>query len=259
LRLIARLFAESGFRDLYTGIVWLLAKYQTKPMLMRVSGQNITIDPRVWVTQYDVAVNIGTGVTEQTQRLQSLQLLSGYQAALAMQMGKPHLVSDQNFFNTGMLMAEACGFPQEGMFFMPPGPDNPPPQPQPDPAIVTKQMELEAKAQEASAAREHEAYMAMAERENRRELSAMQAVSTRNTERMKVEKEAELERERLERELAIEKQKVALEMEVKKQEAEFRHEERKEQQEFRQKQEVKRVNVERGKDGKLSGTITHGE
>jgi hypothetical protein len=126
IRLIARLFAESGIRDLYTGIVWLLAKYQTKPMLIRLSGQNVTIDPRVWATQYDVAVNIGTGVSEQTQRLQSLQLLAGYQGALMTQLGKPHLVTDQNCYNTGALMAEACGFPQEAMFFTPAGPNNPP-------------------------------------------------------------------------------------------------------------------------------------
>lgn len=258
LRLIARLFAESGFRDLYTGIIWLLAKYQTKPMLMRINGKDITVDPRVWATQYDITVNIGTGVTEQSQRLQSLQLLASMQASM-MQVGMSHLVTDQNIYNAGMLVAEASGFNQEGMFFTPPGENNPPPTPQPPPEIVKEQMKLQFEAQDRQAAREHEAYMAMSDHEHKRELAAMQAVSTRNTERMKVSNEAEVERERLEREMEIEREKVALEMEVKKQEAEFRHEERKEQQEFRQRQEVKKVQVERGKDGKLSGTITNGD
>ncbi len=54
LEMIARIFADTGVKDLFAGIFHLILKYQDKPRVIRLRGKYVSIDPREWKNNYDV-------------------------------------------------------------------------------------------------------------------------------------------------------------------------------------------------------------
>jgi hypothetical protein len=61
IEMIARIFADTGVKDLFAGIFHLILKYQDKPRVIRLRGKYVSIDPREWKNNYDVTVNVGLG------------------------------------------------------------------------------------------------------------------------------------------------------------------------------------------------------
>ncbi len=69
LEMIARIFADTGVKDLFAGIFHLILKYQDKPRVIRLRGKYVSIDPREWKNNYDVTVNVGLGTGSQDQKM----------------------------------------------------------------------------------------------------------------------------------------------------------------------------------------------
>ncbi len=61
IELMARIFAETGVKSLFQGILHLLCKYQDKARMVRMRGEFVEFDPRTWANQYDVSINVGLG------------------------------------------------------------------------------------------------------------------------------------------------------------------------------------------------------
>lgn len=142
-KLIARMFAETGVKDLMQGIKHLLKKTRAgKPIAMRLRGQWVNVDPREWKTQWDMTVNVGLGTNDKAAQAAHIGQIMGVQKELVMA-GKSHLVSDQNLYNSAKRLQETAGYKQEGEFFTPPGPQNPPPEPQPPVELLAKQIEAQ--------------------------------------------------------------------------------------------------------------------
>jgi hypothetical protein len=134
LKLIARMFAETGVKDLMQGIKHLLIKHRSgKPLAMRLRGQWVNVDPREWKTQWDMTVNVGLGTNDKPAQAAHIQSIIQVQAGL--KQVYPHMVTDVNAYNSAKKMAETAGYKQEGEFFTPPGPHNPPPPPPPNPEL----------------------------------------------------------------------------------------------------------------------------
>lgn len=145
--LIARVFAETGIKDLMKGIVYMLSKYSTKAMTIQLRNKWVDIDPREWKTQLNMTVNVGLGTGNKDQQLQHLMALHGQQLEL-MKIGRGYMVSDENLYKTYTRMAEAMGFKHPELFVT--DPEKVPPQakqPRPDPAA----MKVQADAQEGQA------------------------------------------------------------------------------------------------------------
>lgn len=136
MKMIARMFAETGVKDLMQGIKHLLVKHNSgKQIAMRMRGQWVNVDPREWKTKWDMTVNVGLGTNDKQAQAAHLQQIGAAQSAIR-QMGFPHLVSDTNVYNVGKRMAESTGFKQENEFFTPPGKNNPMPQQPPPPELI---------------------------------------------------------------------------------------------------------------------------
>ena len=105
---IARIFAETGMTDLFTGILKLIVQNQDFSRQIRVAGEWVEMDPREWTATKDVTVNValGAGLTE--EKLQALALIAEKQEQM-LQMGVP-LVSFQEYRNTLARMTELAGF-----------------------------------------------------------------------------------------------------------------------------------------------------
>ena len=117
LELIARIFAETGVKSLFKGILHLLGKYQDKPKIVRMRGKYVQFDPRTWANEYDVSVNVGLGSGDRDQKLTMLQMILAKQEQIIQQYGPSNpLVSIGQYRNTLARFIEAAGFKDANAF-----------------------------------------------------------------------------------------------------------------------------------------------
>jgi hypothetical protein len=152
LRLIARVFAETGVKRLFKLILKIITTYQDKERVIRLRNQWVSMDPRTWNPDMDVTVAVGLGVTDKEQLAAHLTNILQTQMAM-LQAGIP-VVTPENIYNTLTKLTEAVGFKEAGQFFTDPQqlmqlqamqqqqPQEPPPE------VQFKQAELELKKQE---------------------------------------------------------------------------------------------------------------
>jgi hypothetical protein len=70
--MFARIFAETGVRDLMRGLLKLLVAHPQPPRMARIRGQYVQMDPRAWDADLDVRVNVGLGHGLDTDKYQVL-------------------------------------------------------------------------------------------------------------------------------------------------------------------------------------------
>lgn len=152
IELIARIFAETGVKSLFKGILHLVTKYQDKPRIIRLRGKYIPIDPRSWSNQYDLSISVGLGTGNKQEQMAMLQMVLAKQEQIIQGYGPANpLVSVGQYRNTLGRFIEAAGFKDSEIFFkeIPPEVDqqlsNPPPQQQqPDPAVMVMMQQAQA-------------------------------------------------------------------------------------------------------------------
>ncbi len=139
LDLIARIFAETGVKDLMRGITYLLSKFSQKPLTIKLRNKWVDVDPREWKTQFNMTVNVGLGTGNKDIQLQHLGMMHEQQIELIKE-GRGYMVSDENIFNLYTKTSEAMGFKHPELFVT--DPEKVPPeakQKPPDPAAMKVQ------------------------------------------------------------------------------------------------------------------------
>src|SRR5499427_6704622 len=146
VKLIARIFAETGVRDLFALLHMTIRKNGSQAQTVRLRNQWVTVDPRDWRARADMTINVGLGTGSKSEQLAQLQLIIGAQKE-AIAAG---LVSAKNLFHSAKELVKLAGHKNVDAFFTPPGapadsndPAAAPIQPPPDP----KHAEIAAKAQ----------------------------------------------------------------------------------------------------------------
>jgi len=118
LEMIARVFAETGMRALFKGLLHLATKYQNQPKIIRLRGKFVPMDPRNWKTEYDVSVNVGLGTGQVQERMQALMMVLGKQEQLLGRLGINNpVVSPNQYLNTLKQIVQLAGFKDAGQFF----------------------------------------------------------------------------------------------------------------------------------------------
>ena len=118
IEMIARIFAETGVKSLFQGILHLLCKYQDKPRIVRMRGQYVQFDPREWSNQYDVDINVGLGAGNRQEQMAMLNMVLAKQEQVLQTMGPANpLVSMGQYRNTLGRMVEAAGFKDSAEFY----------------------------------------------------------------------------------------------------------------------------------------------
>lgn len=118
IELIARIFAESGVKELFEGILHLVTKYQNQERIIRLRGQFVPIDPRTWANKYDLSINVGLGNGNRDQQMAMLQMVLAKQEQFIGTMGPANpFVSPAQYRNTLGRMVEAAGFKDSAEFF----------------------------------------------------------------------------------------------------------------------------------------------
>jgi hypothetical protein len=146
IELVARIFAETGLKRLFRGMLRMFVQHQDRPMMIRMRGQFVQVDPRVWNAEMDVDVNVALSATSNEERIAVLTSISQKQEQILQTMGPQNpMVSLAQYRTTLAKIVELSGFRDASQFFTAVPPDWQPPQqqPQPDPAQILAQVEAE--------------------------------------------------------------------------------------------------------------------
>ncbi|MDA0207173.1 MAG: hypothetical protein O2795_17730 [Acidobacteria bacterium] len=111
IEMIARVFAETGIKDLFRLILRLITQYQDEPKLIRLRNEFVPIDPRGWDAEMDVTINVGLGTGQAQEKMQFLAQIAGKQEQLLQTMGQNNpMVTLPQYAATLEKMIEAAGF-----------------------------------------------------------------------------------------------------------------------------------------------------
>lgn len=117
LELIARIFAETGVKSLFKGILHLLCKYQDRAKTIRLRNEWVSFDPREWSDQYNVTINVGLGNGNRQEQIATLQMILAKQEQIISQYGINNpLISLSQYQKTLSRMVEMAGFKDTSSF-----------------------------------------------------------------------------------------------------------------------------------------------
>ena len=95
---IARNFAETGFKELYEGIAWLVAKYYKSKVRFMYRNEQLVIDPRIWTYDNNLMCTVGLAASSEENTLQNLS--SVLQVQMMLQDKGSMLVDSLKIYNT---------------------------------------------------------------------------------------------------------------------------------------------------------------
>ena len=137
MELIARIFAETGVRDLGLKLFELICKYQQKEKIVRIRGKYIPMRPYEWKDRVNVTVRVGLGTGSKEQQLILINaILEKQMQAINLQQNVyGPMVNLRNVYNSLKKLVENAGLnsiepffmdPEVGAAQMPPLPPKPP-------------------------------------------------------------------------------------------------------------------------------------
>jgi len=147
VELIARIFAETGVKDLFKKIFELVVKHQDKERIIKIRNKFVPFKPMEWRNRCNVTINVGLGTGSRDQQLSILNnILQTQLKALELQ-GTPAgpMVNLRNIYNTLSKIVENAGLKNTGLFFTDPDvgmQQMPPPQP-PQPTEFEKVSQMQ--------------------------------------------------------------------------------------------------------------------
>ena len=149
LKLIARIFAETGIRDLFALLHSTVRKNGSQAQTVRLRNQWVTVDPREWKTRDDMTINVGLGTGSKSEQLAHMMTILGMQKE-ALAGGLTNLVDAEKIYNAAKEVTKLVGLKDADQFFNDPS-GQPGPQPKPDPKLIELQMKNEIEKTQAQA------------------------------------------------------------------------------------------------------------
>ena len=132
--LIARIFAETGVKDLFRKIFELMVKYQDKERIVMINNQYVPVKPTEWKDKFNISIVVGLGTGSKEQQIIMLNnILERQLQAFQLQGGKEMpMVTLKNMYNTLTKIIENAGLKNIESYFVNPDIGKqmmPPPQP----------------------------------------------------------------------------------------------------------------------------------
>jgi len=104
--MVARIFAETGIKDLFMLVHGLVRKHANKDDIFQLRNKWVPVDPRTWATRKDmtVAVGLGTGDKEE-MRVHLMTILQAQREAIQIGVATP-----KNIYNALAKLTQNAGF-----------------------------------------------------------------------------------------------------------------------------------------------------
>jgi hypothetical protein len=224
IELIARIFAETGVKSLFKGILHLLCKYQDKARMVRMRGEFVEFDPRTWANQYDVSINVGLGAGNRQEQMAMLSMVLAKQEQLIGQYGPANpYVSPAQYRGTLGRMVEIAGFKDSAEFYKAITPEqdqmlsNPPPQQQPPmpPEVQALMARTQAEIQASQAKAQADMQLQQQQQQIDMQMAQQKAALEMQLMREKESAKLQLEREKQQAYFALKQQEFEAEAQLK--------------------------------------------
>jgi len=161
LRLIARIIAETGLKDLFLGLHGLIRKHGQQAQTVRLKNQWVNVDPRDWKKRDDMTIHVGLGTGGKAEQMSLINLIIGMQEK-ALVGGLTNLVNPGNLYNSAKALTRIAGHKDVDAFFTDPK-GQPAPQPPPDPKIIEIQMKAQLEDKKAQVDQAHQQWKMQAD------------------------------------------------------------------------------------------------
>jgi hypothetical protein len=125
LELIARVFADTGVRNMFKSIYNLIQRYEDRKKVVRLNNNYFQIDPASWREDLDVDIEVGIGYGDQDVRLQNISNF----ATLIEKVGQQTqgIIQPDNIYNLVREIADEMGIKNVDKFISTPPTEPPPP------------------------------------------------------------------------------------------------------------------------------------
>ncbi len=161
-KLIARIFAETGFKDLFWKIHATVRKNESTRPTVKLMGKWVTVDPREWKRRDDLTATVGLGGGSKSEQLAFwTQEASSQMQTLTL---APGLTDLSKIYNSMKKRLELAGHKDVDSYWTDPS-TQPPPQPQPDPKMAEVQGKLQIAQQTAQSAQQRDQMMAQTDQQ----------------------------------------------------------------------------------------------
>lgn len=202
MKLIARILAETGVRDMFSLLHGCIRKNDRKVNTVRLRNKWVPVDPRQWKSRDDMTINVGLGDGSRAEQVAHLMMVLGLQkeAIAVPQLG---LVTPQNIYNTATKLIERIGLKTVQPYFTDPAQNPQAGQTPPDPKMEEVKGKLAIEQEKTKA-------QVMGDQ------AKMQADSAHSM--AKIEMEATLKREQMAAEFQLKREQMAAEMALKREE-----------------------------------------
>ena len=196
IELIARTFAETGMRQLFSGLLKLITRHQDKPLIVRLRGQWVPMDVSKWDANMDCVVSVALGRGDDAQQMGFLTQVAQKQEQILQTMGLGNpLVKPSQYANTLSQIVRKAGFKNPESFFSPISPE--------------QDMQI-AQAQEASKANQKDPNQLLAEVElAKAQADTFAKLQTQAIERAKLQLDADLKRDQMEADIILKAADIA--------------------------------------------------
>jgi len=146
IELIARVFAETGMKDLSNNVYGLVQKYESPEKLIRLNNEWVTLYPSEWKEKMDCTAQVGLGFGNKDMNLMHLGRLSQTIQMVAQHPAAGMMIKPKNVYNLIAEQIKAMGMRNVNDFITDPGDQEVPQQPNADQQM--KQVEAQLKAEE---------------------------------------------------------------------------------------------------------------
>jgi hypothetical protein len=198
IELIARVFAETGMKDLSNSVYQLVQKFEAPEKIVRLNNDWVTMYPSEWKDRMDCTAQVGLGFGSKEMNLMHLNQLTQTIQMISQHPAAGMLLKPKNVYNLVSQQIKSMGMKNVNDFIQDPGDEQMQP-PGPGPEEQAAQMESQLKVEELKI--------------------KMQKLQTESTLR---QQEMQLEADLAQQELQLKSQEAQVNMQIKQQELEIK-------------------------------------
>lgn len=199
-RLIARIFAETGVKDLFMGVHAMTRAHATKGQKVKLRNKWVEIDPTSWGSRNDMTIEIGVGAGGREHEQMKADQLGNLLERLIAAPGGAQMVPPPKLYHAAKKAVEAIGYKDPDQFLTDPSTVQQSTEPQPNPEMEKAQADMAIQRQKV---------------ETEGQLAREKAANDLTLAREKMQLEAQLDRERAEQEGVLRREQFQLEAQLK--------------------------------------------
>lgn len=214
LRMMARIFAETGVKEMFLGVHALLRERVNSQRVAKLRGNWVPVDPSQWAERNDMVIEVGIGSGGAMHEMQMAQVAGGLIEKVLQAPGGPQMVTPENVYNlTKRALTKGLLYKGVDRYLTDPkaaqqGPQQPPP---PNPELLKIQAQQQADAQKFQAQQAADQQQAQFDQQ----MAIRKMAQDLQIEREKMEMNRQLQREQMDRDTQLKREEMQLDYQAK--------------------------------------------